>query len=84
MRFFRPGLERALKVVGALALVGAIAVPVGWGYEQRQQAHTWQEIACGYRLREVARETNFLVNIDRRGNTCARLRQLGLDLETRR
>jgi len=77
--FFRPELERALQVVAAIALVGAIVLPVGWGYEQRQQARTWQETACAYRLREVARETNLLVGGDRRANPCALLRGLGLE-----
>jgi len=30
-RFFRPELERALAVIGLVALVGAIVLPVGWG-----------------------------------------------------
>jgi hypothetical protein len=38
MRFFIPELERALKVIAVVALIGAIALPVGWGYEQRQRA----------------------------------------------
>jgi len=78
--FFRPELERALQVAAVLALVGAIVVPVRWGYEQRQQARTWQETACAYRLREVARGTNLLVGGDRRANACAALRQLGLEV----
>ena len=78
--FFRPDLERALQVAAVLALVGAILVPVGWGYEQRQQARTWQRTACAYRLREVARETNSLVGGERRGDACAVLRQLGLEV----
>jgi len=43
VRFFIPELERALKVIAVLALVGAIVLPVGWGYEQHQQARTRQE-----------------------------------------
>jgi len=79
--FFRPELERVLRVAAVLALVGAIVVPVSWGYEQRQQARTWQQTACAYRLREVARATSSLVGGDRRSNACAMLRQLGLDLD---
>jgi len=69
--FFRPELERVLRVAAVLALVGAIVVPVSWGYEQRQQARTWQQTACAYRLREVARATSSLVGGDRRSNACA-------------
>jgi hypothetical protein len=81
MRFFRPELEWALVVVGAIALIGAIVVPVGWGYEQRQQARAWQETACAYRLREVARTTTLLIGSERRGRACAALRELGLEIE---
>jgi len=79
--FFRPELERALQVVAAIALVGAIVLPVGWGYEQRQQARTWQETACAYRLRDVTRGTSLIATIERRGNACAALRELGFDID---
>ncbi len=79
-RFFVPQLERALEVVAVVALIGMIVFPLAWGYEQRQQARVWQETACAYRLREVARETNVLVRSDGRGGACAALRDLGLDV----
>jgi hypothetical protein len=80
-RFFRPEVERTLGVMAGVALVGAIVLPVSWGYEQRQQARTWQETACAYRLREVARGTRLPVSADRRGNACAILRDLGLAMD---
>jgi hypothetical protein len=83
MRFFRPELERALAVIGLVALVGAIVLPMGWGYEQRQQARAWQETACAYRLKELARGTTLLASSERRGQACAALRQLGFDIEPR-
>ena len=83
MRLFREDIERVLKAVAIVALVGAIVVPVGWGYEQRHQARTWRQAACTYRLREVARGMSFLVNVDHRRDACDTLRQLGLDLEQR-
>lgn len=81
MRFFIPALERAFKLIAALALIGAIVVPMGWGYQQRQRARTWQDTACVYRLREVTRGTNVLVAIERRGNACAVLHQLGVVMD---
>jgi hypothetical protein len=81
MRFFRPELERALAVIGFVALIGAIVLPVGWGYEQRQQARAWQETACAYRLRELARGTSLFTSSERRGQACAVLRQLGFEIE---
>ena len=82
-RLFRQGIERILHAAAILALMGAIVAPVGWGYEQRHQARTWRQIACTYRLREVARGTSFLVNVDHQRDACDTLRQLGLDLESR-
>ena len=81
MRVFIPGLERTLRVISVIALIGAIVVPVGWGYEQRQQARTWQETACAYRLREVTRGTTLIATIERRGNACAVLRELGFGID---
>lgn len=83
MRFFRQDIERALRVIAIVALVGAIVVPVSWGYEQRHQAWTWRQAACTYRLREVARDTSFLVDANHTGDACHTLHQLGLDLESR-
>lgn len=82
MRFFRPAVERALKAAAAIALITAILVPVGWGYEQRRQARTWRQTACAYRLRELSRGTTFLAKIDRGDDPCATLRDFGLDLES--
>ena len=76
--FFVPQLQRALEVVAVVALIGMIVFPLGWGYAQRQQARVWQETACAYRLREVARETSALVRGDGRGGACGALRELGL------
>jgi hypothetical protein len=78
---FRPELERALRLIAVTALVAAVVVPLGWGYEQRQQARAWQETACAYRLREIARGTGQLVNLERRGSACSLVRQLGFDVE---
>ena len=84
MRFFRPELERVLVVIAGAALVAAIVLPVGWGYEQRQQARAWQELACVYRLKEVTRGTALLTAAERRTPACALLRQLGFEIEPTR
>jgi hypothetical protein len=82
MRIFIPAVERPLRVIAALALLGAIVFPFGWGYAQRRQARAWQETACAYRLGDVARRTNSLLSVDERDNACAVLHRLGLDLDT--
>jgi len=84
MRFFRPDIERMLEGIAVVVLIAAILLPVGWGYEQRRQARAWQETACAYRLREVARETNQLIGDTWRGKACSVLRQLGLEIAVSR
>jgi hypothetical protein len=80
MRFFRREIEVTLKMLGALTLVGLIVLPVAWGYEQRRQARTWQNVACAYRIKEVARNTPFVANVERAPDACTTLARLGLNV----
>lgn len=81
MRFFRPEVEAALKVVGIAALITLILLPVTWGYEQRQQARTWQNVACAYRIKEVVRQAPMIASVEYRRDACLTLARLGLDLD---
>jgi hypothetical protein len=81
MRFFKPEVELVLKVLGVATLIGLVAWPLSWGYEQRQQARQWQSVACLYRVREVARRTPLVVTADRTRDPCLILDRLGLDLD---
>jgi len=81
MRFFRRDIEVTLKMVGAMLLVGLIVLPVAWGYEQRRQARNWQNVACAYRIKEVARQTPMIASIEYRRDACVALSRLGLDLD---
>lgn len=84
MRFFRPEVERALRVLGGLLLLGLILLPMAWGYEQRKQAQAWQTVACSYRMREVTRRTPVVAAVDYARNPCVTLERLGLDLDLAR
>jgi hypothetical protein len=84
MRFFRPEVETALKMVGIAALITVIVLPVAWGYEQRKQARTWQNVACAYRMKEVARQTPMIATLEHRRDACVTLERLGLDLDVPR
>lgn len=84
MRFFRPEVEAVLKVAAVAGLITVIVLPVAWGYEQRQQARTWQNVACAYRIKEVARQTPMIGTLEYRRDACMTLEQLGLDLDVRR
>jgi hypothetical protein len=78
---FRSEIQTTLKMLGIVTLVGLIALPVAWGYEQRQQARTWQNVACAYRIKEVARRTPILAATEPGRDACVVLERLGLDLE---
>ena len=51
MRFFRPGVQRIIKLVVAGAAVCALVLPVTWAYRQAREAHLWRKTACAYLLR---------------------------------
>ena len=78
MRFFRREIELTLKMLGGLTLVGLVVLPVAWGYEQRRQARTWQNVACAYRIKEVTRNTPLVQNVERGADACTTLARLGL------
>jgi hypothetical protein len=80
MRFFRREIEVTLKMLGVVALIGLIVLPVAWGYEQRRQARTWQNVACAYRIKEVTRSVPFVAGVERTADACATLAKLGLDV----
>jgi len=84
MRFFRPEIETGLKMVGVVTLIMLIVLPVAWGYEQRKQARTWQNVACAYRMKEVARQTPMIATMEYRRDACVTLERLGLDLDVPR
>jgi hypothetical protein len=84
MRFFRPEVERALRVLGGLLLLGLILLPMAWGYEQRKQARAWQTVACAYRMREVARRAPLVATVEYIPDPCHTLERLGLELDIAR
>src|SRR5882762_9475597 len=82
-KVFRPGVEAALKTLAVAALLALLVLPLAWGYQQRNEARLWREIACTYRLREALSDGRLLTPADRRGDPCERLSELGLQLARR-
>jgi hypothetical protein len=82
MGFFRREIEVTLKMLGVMLLVGLIVLPVAWGYEQRRQARTWQNVACAYRIKEVTRQAPFIAGVERASDACSTLARLGFQLAT--
>ena len=80
MRFFRREIEVTLKMLGLVILIGLIVLPVAWGYEQRRQARTWQNVACAYRIKEVMRMAPFIANVERAPDACTALARLGFEV----
>ena len=80
MGFFRREIEVTLKMLAVALLIGLIVLPVAWGYEQKRQARTWQNVACAYRIKEVTRVAPFIANVERSPDACATLARLGLTL----
>lgn len=79
LRFFRPEIEATLKTIGLVTLIGLIVFPLAWGYEQRRQAKSWQNVACAYRIREVAGRLGGTVEYGR--DACETLERLGISLD---
>ena len=84
MGFFKPEVERVLKALGVITLVGLIVLPMAWAYEQRKQARAWQSVACAYRMREVTRRTPLVSTVEYRRDPCLTLNRLGLELDFQR
>ncbi len=80
MRFFKPEVQRVINVVAIGAAVGAVLLPVTWGYRRGQEARAWRETACAYRLREAVRQTNSMLTVGSGADACATLSRLGLDI----
>jgi len=83
MRFFQHGVEVVLKSLALIALSTLVVLPAAWGYEQRQQARQWRNVACGFRIREVEQRSPMLASLGQRPDACATLQRLGLELEVR-
>lgn len=72
---FQPEVQFAIKVTVVFAVTSAYVLTFAWGYEGRQQARQWREIACTYRLGQIERATPGLA--EGRG-ACAALERAGL------
>ena len=84
MRFFAHEVEVVLKSLAVIGLLTLVVIPAAWGYEQRQQARRWRNVACTYRVREVERRAPLFASLGQRPDACATLQQLGLELDVAR
>jgi hypothetical protein len=75
LHIFQPEIQAAIKVTLVMALVSAYVITFAWGYEGRQEARRWRELACSYRVSELERVTPGLA--DGRG-ACNALDRIGM------
>src|SRR5215470_10645070 len=80
--FFRPEIERAMKIGVAAIAFSVFLGTFAWGYEQRRQAQTWRDLACTYRLADVGRRATFLAVDEQTSGACSRLSDLGLSVSS--
>ena len=80
--FFRPEVERAVKIGVAAMAFSVFLGTFAWGYEQRRQAQTWRDLACTYRLADVGRRATFLAVDEQTPAACSRLTELGLSVQS--
>lgn len=54
-RIFRPEVAFAIKLTSVAAVSSAFLLTFAWGYEGRQQAKRWRDVACTYRVSDLER-----------------------------
>ena len=74
-RTFQPGVATTIKVMSVAVLAGAYLVTFAWGYEGRQQARRWKEIACTYRVSDLTRA---VPGLSASGAACETLQRIGM------
>ena len=78
LRFFRPEVERAIKLSAIVALGTVYFTTLAWGYDWRRQARSWRDVACEHELKLIAQPTSLITVSLKRGDACGTLDQLGL------
>jgi len=79
--FLRPEAQRAIKLVGVVAMATFVIVSLAWGYQQRQIARNWQKLACTYRLQNSVRRLPMMADVLAAPDSCATLEFLGLSFD---
>jgi hypothetical protein len=77
---FRPEVEVAIKLAVVVVLTSAWVLTFAWGYEGRQQARRWRDVACTYRVTDLERVTPGLAA---NGPACETLDRIGLSASVR-
>jgi len=81
LAFLRPEAQRLVKLAATIALMTFVVASLAWGYQQRQLAHSWQKLACTYRLQDSVRRAPMMADVLETPDSCATLEFLGLKLD---
>ena len=79
--FFRPDIERVVRIGVVTMAVSVFLGTFAWGYEQRRQAQTWRDLACSYRLADLGRRATFLAVDEQTPAACSKLTELGISVQ---
>ena len=77
---FRPEVEVAIKLLFVVSVTSAWLLTFAWGYEGRQQARRWREVACTHRVNSLDRVAPGLAAS---GDACGTLDRIGLSASVR-
>jgi hypothetical protein len=77
---FKPEVEVAIKLAVVVTLTSAWLLTFAWGYEGRQQARRWRNVACTYRVTGLERVTP---GLGANGGACETLDRIGLSASVR-
>ena len=74
-RTFRPEVVTTIRMFLLAGLAGAFLMTFAWGYEGRQQARRWREVACTNRVSDL---TRVLPGLSDTGAPCETLQRIGM------
>jgi hypothetical protein len=77
---FQPGVAVTIKLLVVVVLTSVWVLTFAWGYEGRQQARRWRDVACTYRVSDLERVAPGLAAS---GAACETLDRIGLSASVR-
>lgn len=80
LRMFRPEVALAIKLLSVAVVTSAWILTFAWGYEGRQQARRWRDVACTYRISALERAAP---RLGAGRDACETLDRIGLSASVR-
>ena len=80
LRIFRPEIAMAIKLLWVVVVTSAWILMFAWGYEGRQQARRWRDVACTYRISDLEKAAP---RLGAGRDACETLDRIGLSASVR-